>query len=262
MHERHRDKQRYFNEQSYTTERYVIPFITPYLKITENTHVFEIGCGHGGNLKPFLDRGCRVTGLDINPDDTATAEQFLRDHPQFNHLKLVTSDIYQMTTGEIGRFDLIVMKDVIEHIPDQKRFMGFVKQFLKPGGRIFLGFPPWQMPFGGHQQVCENRVLSLAPYIHLLPRKMYTGLLKLGGENTHRIQELLEVKDTGISIERLQTILQTEGYQVERSELFLVSPNYEVKFGLKPRRQAWPLSTIPFFRNFATTCCYYLVKQA
>ncbi len=261
MHERHLDKKRYFAEQVYTTDRYVIPFISPFVSISEDLDVLEIGCGHGGNLKPFLDRGCRVTGLDVNPDDTRTAEGFLKEHPQYKRLRLVTEDIYHVPAESLGKFDLIVMKDVIEHIPDQERFMEFVKRFLNPDGRIFLGFPPWQMPFGGHQQVCENRLLSVTPYFHLLPGPLYSGLLRVGGEKPARIQELLEVKSTGISIERLQRILQSQGYEIEREEFFLINPNYEVKFGLKPRRQFWPLSTLPFFRNFLTSCCYYLVRQ-
>ncbi len=261
MHERHRDKQRYFNEQSYTTDRYVIPFVSPFLPVVEGIRVLEIGCGHGGNLKPFLDSGCVVTGLDVNSDDTTTADRLLHDHPHYNRLTLVTKDIYQVIADELGQFDLIVMKDVIEHIPQQERFMEFVKRFLKIDGRIFLGFPPWQMPFGGHQQVCENRLLSITPYTHLLPYSVYEWILKRGGEKPARIDELLEVKRTGISIERLRSILRLQNYQIEREEFFLINPNYEVKFGLKPWKQIWPLTKLPFIRNFLTTCCYYLVRQ-
>ena len=50
------------------------------------------------------------------------------------------------------QFDLILLKDVIEHIPDQERVIPYLKEFLKPGGRVFFGFPPWYMPHGGHQQ--------------------------------------------------------------------------------------------------------------
>jgi SAM-dependent methyltransferase len=260
MHERHRDKQKYFNEQCYTTEHYVIPFLLPFLPLTEHTRVLEIGCGHGGNLKPFLDRGCMVTGLDVNPDDTTTAEHFLKDHQWYDRLRLLTIDIYQVVPEDVGRFDLIVMKDVIEHIHDQERFMGFIKRFLNTNGRIFLGFPPWQMPFGGHQQVCENRLLSVTPYIHLLPEPVYKWILTRCGESSHLITELLEVKQTGLSIERFRRILRSENYRIEREELFLINPNYKVKFGLKPRRQIWPLAKLPFLRNFLTSCCYSLVK--
>jgi len=82
MHERHTDKQLYFKEQVYTTEKHVIPFIRKAAPIEAGMTVLEIGCGEGGNLKPFLDLGCRVTGIDISQSKiesarvtTAVAEQ-------------------------------------------------------------------------------------------------------------------------------------------------------------------------------------------
>ena len=66
MQKRHADRQLYFNEQSITTQKYVIPFIEKHKPITADSHILEIGCGEGGNIKPFLDLGCKVTGIDIN----------------------------------------------------------------------------------------------------------------------------------------------------------------------------------------------------
>ena len=55
MDDRHLNREKYFHEQSYTTEKYVIPFINKLLPITSNLTIAEVGCGEGGNLKPFLD---------------------------------------------------------------------------------------------------------------------------------------------------------------------------------------------------------------
>jgi 2-polyprenyl-3-methyl-5-hydroxy-6-metoxy-1,4-benzoquinol methylase len=63
-----------------------------------------------------------------------------------------------------------LLKDVIEHIHDQPKLIAWMKSYLAPNGTIFFGFPPWQMPFGGHQQLCRNKVLAKLPYYHLLPR--------------------------------------------------------------------------------------------
>ena len=57
MQERHRNRKLYFDEQVQTTERYVIPYIEAVYPLHEGLRVLEIGCGEGGNLKPFLDRG-------------------------------------------------------------------------------------------------------------------------------------------------------------------------------------------------------------
>ena len=259
MFERHLKRDRYFAEQVYTTERYVIPFITKVMPLTSATSVLEIGCGEGGNLKPFLDMGCSVTGVDYSISKMDLAVQFFQDHPHKDKISLVRDDIYNSNGKYDGCFDLIYMRDVIEHIHDQDKFMEFVKPMLRPGGMIFFGFPPWQNPFGGHQQICKNPVVSKLPFIHLLPYSVYKGLLKLAGEPELRVNNLLEIKETGITIERFEKILKNKGYSIKRQVLFFINPNYEVKFNLKPRVLGHTLSSVKVLRNFYTTSAYYLV---
>ncbi len=177
MQERHTNRERYFQEQVYTTEKHVIPFINEIFQIYKDTSVLEIGCGEGGNLKSFLNLGSKVTGVDLSEGKIENAKQFFKDHPQKENLTLIAEDIY--TSQSLGQFDLIIMRDVIEHIHDQEKFMSYVKKFLKPDGKFFLAFPPWYNPFGGHQQICRNKLLSVIPYYHILPQKIYRGILKI-----------------------------------------------------------------------------------
>jgi hypothetical protein len=153
------------------------------------------------------------------------------------------------------------MRDVIEHIPGQEKFMGFVKSFLKTDGKFFLAFPPWQNPFGGHQQVCKSKILSVMPWFHLFPQSIYTFILKAFGESDATIKGLLEIKETGISIERFERILKHENYKTEKRVFYLYNPNYETKFGIKPRKQINLISSIPGLRNFFTTAMYYIVSK-
>ncbi len=261
MQKRHTNRQQYFEEQGYTTQKYVIPFVEEFLTIDSNTKVLEIGCGEGGNMKPFLDRGCKVVGVDINGVQLERAAKFFDGHLHQYNLELIHEDIYNVSAQEIGQFDLIMMRDVIEHIPNQEKFMGYVKQFLKKEGKFFLGFPPWQMPFGGHQQGCRNKILSKLPYYHLLPNPIYKAMLRGGGERELVVNNLLEVKETGISIERFKRILKAENYTTEKYVFYLINPNYEAKFDLKPRTQLPVFGLIPYIRNFVTTCCYYLLSK-
>jgi SAM-dependent methyltransferase len=261
MFERHLNRDRYFAEQVYTTEKYVIPFIRKVMPVTAATTVLEIGCGEGGNLKPFLDMGCSVTGVDYSPSKIDLALEFYKDHPLKANISLVKDDIYNCAEKYNGCFDLIYMRDVIEHIHDQDRFMEFIKPMLRPGGMVFFGFPPWQNPFGGHQQICQNKLVSKLPFIHLLPVPLYRGLLRLAGEPEARIENLLEIKETGITIERFINILQQKRYIIKRQELFFINPNYEVKFNLKPRVLGYHLSSVKGLRNFYTTSAYFLVES-
>ncbi len=260
MQERHVNRRKYFDEQVYTTEKYVIPFISDFVDVTEKSSVLEIGCGEGGNLKPFLDKGWRCAGVDLSERKIENGLRFFENHPQKENLTLVSKNIYDVDSlGE--PFDLIIMRDTIEHIPNQEKFLGEVKKFLKPRGKIFFGFPPWQNPFGGHQQICESKVLSKLPYFHLLPVPLYKGMLKLFGEPYARIEALLEIKETGISIERFFNAVKTNDYVVLKTKYFLFNPNYEIKFGIKPREQAKIISAVPYLRNFFTTALYCLVEK-
>ncbi|MBU0474935.1 MAG: class I SAM-dependent methyltransferase [Bacteroidetes bacterium] len=258
MQERHTDRKRYFNEQVITTEKYVIPFLNEFIKIDSNLSVLEIGCGEGGNLKPFLDLGCTVTGVDLSEGKIENGKIYFADHPNNKNINFLAEDIYD--SKNLGQYDLIIMRDVIEHIHDQNRFMNYVKKFLKPNGKFFLAFPPWYNPFGGHQQICESRVLSMLPYYHILPSPIYKGILKLFGESIAKIDGLMEVKSTGISLERFEKILKINKYNIDRKSNYFINPNYEIKFGLKPRKQIPIISLIPFVKNFIITSSYYLIS--
>lgn len=258
MQERHLNREKYFNEQVFTTQKYVIPFISEILTINKGLSILEIGCGEGGNLKPFLDVECDVTGVDLSQGKIEKGKKFFSNHPNKSNLTLIAEDIYH--SKSLKQYDLIIMRDVIEHIHDQEKFMGYVKKFLKPDGKFFLAFPPWYNPFGGHQQVCRNTLLSVIPYYHILPQKIYTGILKIFNEKKETIEGLLEVKDTGITIERFQKILIENNYKIEKKDFYFINPHYEIKFGLKPKKQINFLSSIPGLRNFITTSCYYVVS--
>lgn len=259
MHDRHKDREKYFREQAQTTARHVIPFISSILPVTEEISVLEIGCGEGGNLLPFLEAGCkRITGIDISGGKISNARRFYSSIPGGEKIEFIAADIYDSASA--GRFDLVMMRDVLEHIRDQQRFLSYVKTFLADGGVLFIGFPPWNNPFGGHQQMCDSRLLSKLPWFHLLPKSLYRGLLAMFGESKAKIEGLLEIKETGINLGWFEKTIKREGFIVKRKSLWFINPNFEVKFGLRPRLLPQFPGSIPFLRNFITTTGYYIIS--
>ena len=196
MFEFHLDRKRYFDIQVSNAEKHVIPFVEEKLSLAAGWQVLEIGCGEGGVLKAFVNKGCTGVGVEFDKSRIDNANNWLQDDIAARRIRFVTKDIYETTPQELGSFDLIILKDVIEHIHDQQKLIGRLQDFLKPDGAIFFGFPPWQMPFGGHQQLCCHKLTSKMPYYHLLPRPLYKAILQKYGEP---VDELLEIKDTGIS---------------------------------------------------------------
>lgn len=258
MFEFHADRKRYFDIQVMNAEKYVIPFIEEKFPVRTGMRVLEIGCGEGGVLKAFVNKGCEGLGVELDTPRIDDALKFLPDDVAARKIRFVAKDIYLVDIEKdfSGRFDIIVLKDVIEHIHDQPKLIGWMKNFLNPGGIVFFGFPPWYMPFGGHQQMCRSR-LSKLPYIHLLPRGIYRWILK---KKKEPVEALMEIRDTGISIERFEKICRKEGYVFLHKRHYLLNPIYEWKFGWKPRKQAGLIKAIPFLRNFLTTCVYYIIQ--
>lgn len=263
MFEFHQDKRTYFDYQYRIAKEYILPFVKKHRSLPEGSKVLEIGCGEAGVLKAFLEEGCQCMGIELHEHRIELAKSFMPAPVASGQLQLIARNIYDINPEKEleYRFDLIILKDVIEHIPDQDRFMHFLQNFLAPEGVVFFAFPPWYMPFGGHQQICRNKYLSKLPYYHLLPTALYLQILRWGGENEKTVEDLREIKETGISIERFESILHKRQYRTLQRQIFLLNPIYQFKFGWAPRTQNVFLSNLPYIRDFFSTAVYYLVSK-
>jgi SAM-dependent methyltransferase len=260
MFEFHKNKEVYFSHQTLNSERYIIPFVEAKRSLFKGMRVLEIGSAEGGVLKPFLNRGCVVVGVELDQSRCEYFKQFLAKEIADKQAMVINRDIYKIdvNTDLGGKFDLIILKDVIEHIHDQEKLLKELQSFLNPKGVIYFGFPPWQMPFGGHQQVCRSKFISRFPYVHLLPFGIYEWLLKVFNEN---VEMYTEIKETGISIERFERIVESAGYYTIHKIHYLLNPIYTFKFNLRPLKQNFIVRNIPYFRNYVTTCVYYLIES-
>ncbi|WP_291529072.1 class I SAM-dependent methyltransferase [Bacteroides sp. UBA939] len=257
MQERHIDRKRYFEEQAQTSRNYYIPWIKNSIGHLP-AKVLEVGCGEAGNLLPFAESGCEVVGVDIATSRIQQARTFFADKNQ--KAVFIASDIFQLKDLE-KTFPLILIHDVIEHIGHKVRFLSGLKEYLSPGGALFVAFPAWQMPFGGHQQIARGRIISHLPFIHLLPRFLYRWLLKACGEKEDTIKELLSIKQTGCTIEMFRNIARQAGYEIINEQLYFINPHYEVKFGISPRKLNKVVSSIPYLKNFFSTSCFYVLRR-
>jgi len=237
-------------------------FMDPSRTGWEGLEVLELGCGEGGNLLPFVEAGCRGTGIDLNRTKIEFGRQKMSTYVQTGQMDLRAEDIYSPNIEEefTGRFDLIVLKDVIEHLPDQPRALRQMQKFLKNSGLLFIGWPPWTMPFGGHQQIAEGWVQKF-PWIHLLPRSVYAGLLQATRQSEETRQELLSIYDCGIGIQRMHRMAKDCLMPVHREVHYLINPIYAYKFGLKTRKQFGVVRALPYVRDFLTTSVYLLLRK-
>lgn len=218
-----------------------------------------MGCGDGGNLLPFAKAGCYTLGVDLAACRIDDARRFFKERRVKG--EFIASDVFELK--ELHRsFDVIVCHDVIEHIGDKRRFLKLLQLFLADDGVVFMSFPAWQMPFGGHQQICRSKVMSHLPFIHLLPDIIYKTMLKNAGEDPSCIKELMCIKQTRTPIELFEKIIKEMGtICICNRTLWLINPHYETKFGLHPVKLPKWMGNIPYARNFFTTSCFYLLSN-
>lgn len=258
MQERHNNREQYFKELATTCEKYFIPYIQQWHKVEAGMNILEIGCGEGGNLLPFSRMGCKVTGVDIAACRIDEARDFFKREQAEG--VFIADDIFNQTDLQ-HQYDIIICHDVIEHLYNKDIFMSRIGAYLNDGGVIFMSFPAWMMPFGGHQQICHNKLLSHLPFVHLLPRALYKGVINMFGEDKGCLDELMSIKSTQMTIENFESLLKKANLAIHNKVLWFVNPHYQTKFGLTPRKLCAPFSSIPYVRDFFSTSCFYILKN-
>jgi len=94
--------------------------------------LLDVGCGTGWLADHFND----YTGLDGSPDAVAAATARNRN--------VQLHDVSQPLPLDDASFDAVVMKDLLEHVPDPVALVREVRRVLRPGGRVFASSPDAQ----------------------------------------------------------------------------------------------------------------------
>ena len=137
MQKRHQDRQCYFNELANTSRSFYIDYVKQFISLSSSTHILEIGCGEGGNLLPFAELGCKVTGIDRAASRIYQAQSFFAASGYKGEFR--TMDFFNFSS--VSRYQLILIHDVIEHISNKEEFFRCLSPLLAKGGIIFWGFP-------------------------------------------------------------------------------------------------------------------------
>ena len=93
----------------------------------------EVGFGGGALLTTAAEFGYEVVGLDLREESVRRMRALGFDA---RHGDLMACD-----GDEIGRFDVVSLADVLEHMPFPKRALLHVRELLRPGGALFVSMP-------------------------------------------------------------------------------------------------------------------------
>ena len=194
--------------------------------------ICEVGPAEGGALKYFAEKGYHCYGIEFS-EIRYNNSIILNNKEDILFLKgdITRPDTY---SNQIDlSMDTIICRDVIEHIDADQKFIALqnMTTLLKPGGRMFISFPPKYSPYAGHQQVAPKKLVKL-PYLHLLPDRLYRRYLSMMGMRVSSGQGLLDTKHKRLSIWNFEKMIAALHLNINKRELFLIRPCYESRFHL------------------------------
>jgi SAM-dependent methyltransferase len=100
----------------------------------------DIGCAYGGSLVAAAKQGLQVTGLEIDERLIKLGTANCRDHDLVDCIQqasILDEDLPQ----RLGKFDIITLMSVIEHVLDVPATLQHCAELLAPGGTLFLEIP-------------------------------------------------------------------------------------------------------------------------
>jgi 2-polyprenyl-3-methyl-5-hydroxy-6-metoxy-1,4-benzoquinol methylase len=108
------------------------------LGLDPESRILDFGAGRGALACELARRGYLVTACDIDGQKLGQLPDPCGPHPIATILLAVGARALPFRDGE---FDVIVCREVLEHIPDYARALAELQRILKPGGILSVSVP-------------------------------------------------------------------------------------------------------------------------
>ena len=116
--------------------------------------VLDLGCGAGRHAFECYRRGAQVVALDQNGEEIREVAKWFAamkeagEAPEGATATAMEGDALALPFPDES-FDVVIISEVMEHIPDDKGVLAEMVRVLKPGGRIAVTVPRY-----GPEKVC------------------------------------------------------------------------------------------------------------
>lgn len=237
----------------------IVPYLTETAVFRPGDKVIEIGSAEGGVLHAFADKGA----VDCVGTDIAESRLIMgRKITEIAGLD-VTYYYNDIIYGEpeqnwLGKYDLAILRDVIEHLDDTEIALRNISKVIKRGGFLYVTFPPYNSPYGGHQHTLAGKLPSKLPYIHHLPENIFRKLISSG--RPQDIEEVTRLLDIRLSPEKFLNAAEAAGYSLVKSDYYLLRPVFKMKFGL-PSLKLNGLAKSRIIRNYFCMEASYILQK-
>lgn len=125
------------------------------LKLGGGCSVLDIGAGLGGPARLLADKGCHVTGIELQRDRFMFAQRFNEKLGLAGKITLVYGDAVEEVQRMACHFSHIVSWLSILHMTEKATLLKSLGQVLRPGGEIWL------------EDYCRSRLLTAAEEVRL-----------------------------------------------------------------------------------------------
>jgi SAM-dependent methyltransferase len=139
----------------------------------------------------------------------AKIAQFAAAHPD-DH-RVMPGDIEALPASD-SWFDVALVNEVLEHVPNDSRAMSEIRRVLKPGGSVIVFSPNRLYPFETHGvnlQRSRRRVAHYVPFIPYIPLPIGRAFFEYWARNYWPRQLRRLVTDAGFKIQFHGFIWQT-----------------------------------------------------
>lgn len=99
------------------------------------TSILEVAGGGGFLAACLADKGHRVVLNDLRPTES------LANWRTPSGIEFVAGDLFALDAATLGRFDLVIACDVIEHVAHGDQFVRHLASLLAPGGHMLITTP-------------------------------------------------------------------------------------------------------------------------
>ncbi len=235
----------------------IYPYLIKYNSFNKNYSVMEIGSAEGGVLHALGVMGAtKLVGTDIAKNRIDMGEKIanlLNIETQYFIHDIINDKIPETWKNQ---FDLILLRDVIEHLDNTEITLKNIKKLLKPDGKLFVTFPPYHSPFGGHQHTVGLKIAKI-PYLHLLPTSIFKIIIKNGRKND--IDEVMRLRNIKLTPKKFEIAAHNQNYITLKKDFYLLRPVFKMKFGI-PSIKLTPLSFLPLVKTYFSLEASYILK--